>query len=94
MASGMLGQCHGFESSVSSPAVSTKAKQFGGRVLVKRRFYWCIAIPVKISWHRGTKYLDNINVWYLQTLYATLLGQFFPKPRGGEITRNKLYISL
>lgn len=29
-----------------------------------------------------------------QTLYATLLGHFFPKPRGGEIMRNKLYISI
>lgn len=29
-AGGMLGQCSGFESFVSSPASSTKASQFGG----------------------------------------------------------------
>lgn len=30
MAGGMLGQCHGFESFVSTPASSTKASQFEG----------------------------------------------------------------
>lgn len=30
----------------------------------------------------------------VQTLQATLCGHFLPRPRGGEITRNKLYISL
>lgn len=29
-----------------------------------------------------------------QTLHATLCGQFFPKPSGGEIVRTTLYISL
>lgn len=29
-----------------------------------------------------------------QTLQATLWGHFLPKPRGGSITRNKLYMSL
>lgn len=32
--------------------------------------------------------------WGNQTLHATLWGQFFPKPRGGEIVRTTLYISL
>lgn len=36
----------------------------------------------------------SLLTWGNQTLHATLWGQFFPKPRGGEIVRTTLYISL
>lgn len=95
MANGMLRQYRGIESFVSSPPSSNKARQFEGASSSVEVISLVQSHSVKISWHRGTQStLETEMSWYLQTLYATLLGQLFPKPRGGEITRNKLYISL
>ena len=52
-------------------------------------------IPVSYKTSRlRFKRLCFIGVIWVQTLHATLCGHFLPRPRGGEITRNKLYISL
>lgn len=94
MTEGILGQCLGFESFVSSPASSIKASQFErvGASVTAISLVHSHSVKSLLA-ERYTKHPSDGNVW-LQTLYATLLGQFFPKPRGGEIMRNKLYISL
>lgn len=44
--------------------------------------------------HKRGRVGGGLLAWGNQTLHATLCGQFFPKPRGGEIVRTTLYISL
>lgn len=93
MADGMLDNAMALKALF--PASSTKASQFGGAGASVKAISLVHSHSVKSLFaKRYTKHPSDKNVWYLQTLYATLLGQFFPKPRGGEITRNKLYISL